>query len=77
MGAVDDGEATIRLALAECLIATDDQPAARKAVAVAATWLRTRADAIDDPAMCDSFLTRIPENRRIQDLARQFVASNS
>ena len=68
---VDDGEATIRLALAECLVATGDQPAAQKAVATTAQWLRTRAEAIDDPAMRESFLTRIPEHRRILELARE------
>jgi tetratricopeptide (TPR) repeat protein len=71
MGIVDDGEATIRLALAECLIATGDEPAAREAVAAAAKWLHAIADNIDDPAMRDSFLTRIPEHRRIQDLAHR------
>jgi eukaryotic-like serine/threonine-protein kinase len=67
---VDDGEATIRLALAECLVATGDQPAAHKAVSKTAQWLHTRAETIDDPAMRESFLTRIPEHRRILDLAR-------
>jgi hypothetical protein len=67
---VDDGEATIRLALAECLIAAAEQPAAQNAVATTARWLLTRAETIDDPAMRESFLTRIPEHRRILDLAR-------
>jgi tetratricopeptide (TPR) repeat protein len=70
MVVVDDGEATIRLALAECLVATGDQPAAQQAVSTTAQWLRTRAETIDDPAMRESFLTRIPEHRRILDLAR-------
>ena len=70
MGIVDDGEATIRLALAECLSAAGDQPAAREAVTTTAKWLHTCAETIDDPAMRESFLTRIPEHRRILDLAR-------
>ncbi len=74
LGFVDDGEATIRLALAECLIATGDQPAAQAAVTAAAQWLRARAQTIDDPAMRESFLTRIPEHRRILELARQHTA---
>lgn len=75
LGVVDDGEATIRLALAECLIATCDQPAAQDAVTTTAQWLRTRADAIADPAMHESFLTRIPEHRRILELARELEVS--
>ena len=71
LGVVDDGEATIRLALAECLIAAGDQPAAQEAVATTAQWLRARAETIDDPAMRESFLTRIPEHRRILELARE------
>ena len=66
---VDDGEATIRLALAECLIAAGDQPVAQQAVATTARWLQSRAATIDDPAMRESFLTRIPEHRRIRELA--------
>jgi tetratricopeptide (TPR) repeat protein len=71
MGIVDDGEATIRLALAECLISAGDQPAAQEAVATTAKWLHTRAETIDDPTMRESFLTRIPEHRRILELARE------
>ena len=41
-------------------------------MAAAAKWLHTIANNIDDPAMRDSFLTRIPEHRRIQDLAQKF-----
>ena len=68
---VDDGEATIRLALAECLVAAGDQPAAHEAVASVAQWLHSRAETIDDPGMRESFLTRIPEHRRILELARE------
>jgi tetratricopeptide (TPR) repeat protein len=72
LGIVDDGEATIRLALAECLIAAGDQPAAQEAVATTAKWLHTRAETIDDPSMRESFLTRIPEHRCILELAREY-----
>jgi tetratricopeptide (TPR) repeat protein len=72
MGGVDDGEATIRLALAECLIANGDRDAARNAVASAAEWLRCRADKLDHPGYRESFLTRIPEHRRILELAHDF-----
>jgi len=77
MGVVDDGEATIRLALAECLIAAGDQPAAQEAVASVAQWLHTRAETIDDLAIRESFLTRIPEHRRILALARELGPATS
>jgi eukaryotic-like serine/threonine-protein kinase len=72
MGSVDDGEATIRLALAECLLAAGDRDAAREATTKAAAWLRDRADKIDHAPYRESFLSRIPEHRRILDLAREF-----
>jgi eukaryotic-like serine/threonine-protein kinase len=71
LGGVDDGEATIRLALAESLLANNDREAGHAAVASAAKWLLARADKIDEPAYRESFLTRIPEHRRILELARQ------
>jgi tetratricopeptide (TPR) repeat protein len=74
MGGVDDGEATIRLALAECVIATGDREAAQRAATSAAEWLQARADKIDHPPYRESFLTRIPEHRRIQALARDLGA---
>lgn len=71
MGGVEDGEATIRLALPECLIATHDRETAHDAVASTAGWLRARAEKIDEPAYRESFLARIPEHRRILELARE------
>jgi len=46
---VDDGEATIRLALAECLIAVGDTTAAREVLNKAAGRILASAEAIDDP----------------------------
>jgi tetratricopeptide (TPR) repeat protein len=71
MGTVDDGEATIRLALAECLLAAGERDAARDAAKSAAEWLRSRAEKIDHAAYRESFLARIPEHRRILELARE------
>jgi len=71
LGVVDDGEATIRLALAECLIAVGDTPAAREVLEKAAGRILASAEAIEDPAIRESFLTRIPEHRRILELARE------
>ncbi len=77
LGVVDDGEATIRLALAECLIATRDTAPAREVLAKAANRILASAEAIEDPASRESFLTRIPEHRRILELARDLAASKS
>jgi thioredoxin-like negative regulator of GroEL len=70
---VDDGEATIRLALAECLIATGDTPAAHDVLEKASNRILASAEGIDEPAIRDSFLTRIPEHRRILELARELA----
>ena len=75
LGVVDDGEATIRLALAECLIAVGDTLAAREVLAKAAGRILASAEAIEDPAIRESFLTRIPEHRRILELARELATS--
>jgi tetratricopeptide (TPR) repeat protein len=77
LGVVDDGEATIRLALAECLIATGNALGAWEVLDKAASRILASADAIDDPAIRESFLTRIPEHRRILELARELAASQS
>jgi len=74
LGVVDDGEATIRLALAECLIAAGDSIAAREVLDKAAKRILASAEAIEDPAIRESFLTRIPEHRRILELARELAA---
>jgi tetratricopeptide (TPR) repeat protein len=73
LGVVDDGEATIRLALAECLIATGDTPAAHDVLEKASNRILASAEGIDEPAIRDSFLTRIPEHRRILELARELA----
>jgi hypothetical protein len=59
------------LALAECLIATGDALAAREVLDKAAGRILASAEAIEDPAIRESFLTRIPEHRRILELARE------
>jgi tetratricopeptide (TPR) repeat protein len=74
IGAVDDGDATIRLALAECLIATGDALQARKILGKAAGRILASAEAIEELAIRESFLTRIPEHRRILELARELAA---
>jgi ATP/maltotriose-dependent transcriptional regulator MalT len=77
VGVVDDGEATIRLALAECVIAAGDMLAAYELLDEAATRILASAEAIDDPAVRESFLTRIPDNRRSLELAREPAVSKN
>jgi tetratricopeptide (TPR) repeat protein len=74
LGVVDDGETTIRLALGECLIAIGDMPAAQEVLEKAAGRILASAETIDDPAIRNSFLTRIPEHRRTLELARELAA---
>jgi tetratricopeptide (TPR) repeat protein len=77
LGVVDDGETTIRLALAECLIDAGDALAARETLDKAASRILASAEAIDDSASRESFLTRIPEHRRILELARELAVSKN
>jgi tetratricopeptide (TPR) repeat protein len=77
LGAVDDGEATIRLALAECLIAAGDTSVAYEVLDKASRRILASAEAINDPASRESFLTRIPEHRRILELARELAVSKN
>jgi tetratricopeptide (TPR) repeat protein len=71
MGSVQDGEATIRLAFVECLAASSDVAAAARSAHQAADKIRKQADTIDNPEWRNSFLTRIPEHRRILELEQQ------
>jgi tetratricopeptide (TPR) repeat protein len=75
LGAVYDGEATIRLALVECLIAVGDVHSTQELLDKATTWLHACASNIGDPALREAFLTRIPDNRRILELARDWATS--
>jgi tetratricopeptide (TPR) repeat protein len=70
-GYVEDGEALVRLSLAECLVAAGDPVAAREAGLRAYRRLLERAAAIEEPELRASFLTALPDHRRTVDLARQ------
>jgi tetratricopeptide (TPR) repeat protein len=71
LGHVQDGETTIRLAFAECLVASSDLVAAKEVMEKALNRVLKQADSIDIPDWRHSFLTRIPEHRRILELARE------
>jgi tetratricopeptide (TPR) repeat protein len=71
LGAVEEGESTIFLALAECLLAAGDQRAAKQILEETAKQVLAQAETIEDPAIRESFLTRFPEHRRIFELRGQ------
>jgi tetratricopeptide (TPR) repeat protein len=75
LGQVQDGEPTIRLALAECLVASSDLAAAKEVIGKAVERLCKQAGNIDKPEWRQSFLTRIPERRRILEVARELGLS--
>ena len=76
-GQVNDGEMVIRLAFAECLVGSSDLEAAKQVLAKAVARLRKQASNIDNPEWRESFLTRIPEHRRILELARELGLATS
>jgi tetratricopeptide (TPR) repeat protein len=68
---LEDGEASVRLAYAEALAAGGNRPEAERVTSDTMLWLRRRAETLDDPAMRPAFLERIPEHRRIRELASE------
>ncbi|MBE7484920.1 MAG: protein kinase [Polyangiaceae bacterium] len=68
VGSIADGEALVRLALADALIATGDEDAARDVARRAVARLRERAAAIGDPAVRASFLESVTAHRRLAEL---------
>ena len=69
-GGVEEGEALTRVVFAEALAYANDHDAARAAIKEAVDRLRVRASWLADPAMQETFLTRVPENARTIELAR-------
>jgi hypothetical protein len=65
--------ALIRLLRAESLHAVGDHAAAREAIAAARRRLLAIADTIGDAAYRESFLERVPENRKTLTLARAWL----
>ena len=73
LGKVQDGEATyVRLALAECLVASGNDIAAKKVLEEAIERLRAQIANIDNPIWKESFVSRIHENKCIVQLATRF-----
>ena len=61
-GAVEEGEARVRLSWVRALAANGQGAAAREALADAITRLNARAETIPDPAMRASFLHAVPDH---------------
>jgi eukaryotic-like serine/threonine-protein kinase len=70
---VQDGEAFARVVYAEALEASLDHAAARAAIAEAESRLLAQAEKISEPALRQSFLSRVPENARILQLSRAWL----
>jgi len=71
---VEEGEALVHVVYAEALAHAGDRDAARAALKAAADRLHARASWLRDPALRDSFLTKVPENARTMELARTWLA---
>ncbi len=71
--AVEEGEASIRLVLAEVLFASGDVDAARTAISSARTRLMARGAKITDEAVRATFLHAVKENARTLELASAWL----
>jgi eukaryotic-like serine/threonine-protein kinase len=74
-GGMEEGEASLRLAYAEALLANENLPAALDAIDVARRRLTARAVCIADPALHQSFCANVPENARTFELARAWLGA--
>jgi tetratricopeptide (TPR) repeat protein len=70
LGAVEEGEALVRLVHVEALAATGDREGATRAARAARERLLARAARIRDDAWRERFLTAVPENARTLSIAR-------
>ncbi|APR83714.1 Adenylate cyclase [Minicystis rosea] len=71
LGALEEGEALVRLVHAEALAATGATDAFREAIGAARDQLLLRASKIRDPVWRDRFLHGVPENARTLELSAQ------
>ena len=68
---IEDGEASVHLVYAEALAASGDRNEAERVALDAVRWLHRQCETLDDPTMRPEFLERIPEHRRIIELAAE------
>jgi hypothetical protein len=71
LGPLEEGEATVRLAMAECCLQSGDKDRAKIVLVEAAQKIKKLADSIEEASARQSFLTRVIENRRILELREQ------
>jgi serine/threonine protein kinase/tetratricopeptide (TPR) repeat protein len=76
LGGVEEGEASIYLVYAECLLRHGQRDEARDLLARSVKRLEERCHAIDTPAWRSAFLRRLPDNARTLDLARTLGVSS-
>ena len=69
LGAIEEGEALVRLVLAEALLGSDQRDEARAVIGVAGTRLLGRAERISDPRYRKMFVERIADHARTIELA--------
>lgn len=72
--ATEEGEALVHAAHIEAMLACGLRDGVAKAVEVAWSRLATRAALIRDPVLRESFMTRVVDNARITDLAREWLS---
>jgi hypothetical protein len=73
LGGLEDGDALVRLAYAECLDALGQRREAAIVIKKAVARLKRQADAITNAAWRSSFLTRFSEHVAIVRLAREWA----
>lgn len=77
VGSIADGEAQVRWAWCNALLARGDEGAAREVAVRALVRLEERASHIGDPAVRRMFLERVPAHRGLSALARGARAGDS
>jgi eukaryotic-like serine/threonine-protein kinase len=75
LGAIEEGDAMVRLAYAECLNATGAQAAAIMVIEDACRRLRDRAASISDPDLRKRFLCDVPVHARVLQHATSWSGS--
>jgi ATP/maltotriose-dependent transcriptional regulator MalT len=73
IGAIDAGDALVRLTAAEALFASGDLDQAKVRIRAARDRLTARAEHIQDPATRAGFLTRIPEHAATMARAKEWL----
>jgi eukaryotic-like serine/threonine-protein kinase len=73
LGGIEEGEALVRLAIAETLEATGDHEGARAAIAIARSHLLERAEKLRAAGFRESFLARVPDHARTLALAEAWL----